>query len=305
MVFYAILQRMGDLYAVPQQAIEAFEKTTGLNISIHDLSGILYNHLPHDRFFHCTPCCLAVKAAHDRACVAFDVNRIHTDMRNRPDGIVKVCHAGLVEWVVPHLSSNGLDWLLFAGQRTPGKNFKAATWDSTPRPKPAPWKVNTPLPPPVDDSEAQTILEMLRQLSARLERWCADLERSTAVPLAKRRGETATRLDEVATRRAAIQRLIDSRHRSGLRLSDLAAHLHISESRAGHAVREACGASFIELLVEARLKTASSLLRYSNLSVVAVAERSGFGDLSHFHHSFRKRYRMTPHRYRKKFERTI
>jgi len=78
-----------------------------------------------------------------------------------------------------------------------------------------------------------------------------------------------------------------------------------SESRAGHAVREACGASFIELLAETRLKTAAGLLRYSNLPVVDVAERSGFGDLSHFHQAFRKRYRMTPHKYRRKFEKAI
>lgn len=293
-----------DSHQIPLQAIEAFEKTTGLSISIHDLSGVLYNYLPHERFYHNTPCCLAVKGAHDVACVAFDAKRIHSEMRDRPDGMIKVCHAGLVEWVVPRLSQLGLDWLLFAGQRRPGKQFSAATWDSTPRPRRAPWTSSTPLPPPIDDAEAQIILEMLRQLSARLERWRLELDRSASAPAAGLR-EPGTRTDVLATRRAAIRRLIESRHRSGLRLADLAEYLHISESRAGHAVREACGKSFIELLVETRLKTAASLLRYSNLAVVDVVERSGFGDLSHFHQSFRKRYRMTPHCYRKKFEQKI
>jgi AraC-like DNA-binding protein len=296
---------MADIYAVPLQAIEAFEKTTGLAVSVHDLSGLLYHFLPHRMFQHNTPCCQAVKVDHDLACMAFDAERIRALMRERPDGIVKVCHAGLVEWVVPRLSDNGLNWVIFAGQRTPGKRFSSAIWDSTPRPKRAPWTKSTPLPPPVDDDEAQIILEMLRQLSTRLDAWRVELERSAGAPPRSRPGSPGERSDVLVTRRAAIKRLIDSRHRQPFRLSDLAALLHISESRAGHAVREACDSSFIELLVEARLKTAAGLLRHSNLSVIEVAERSGFGDLSHFHHAFRKHYRLTPHKYRRKFEQAI
>ena len=304
---FTLLSRFmkNNIYATPLRAIEAFEKTTALSVSIHDFSGSMYNHLPQGRFLHQTPCCLAAKAVQEAACLAFDVRRIRAEIHNRPDGMIKVCHAGLVEWVVPHLSKRGLDWMLFAGQRIPGVNFKSATWDSTLHPKSFPWKKNTPRPPEVNDAEAQIILEMLRQLSARLILWQINMEHSENALQAPPHDKPGTRLDVLTSRRAAIRHLIDSRHRMTLRLSDLAEHLHISESRASHAVREAFGESFIEVLVKARLKTATNLLRYSNLSVIDVAERSGFSDLSHFHHTFRNHLRRTPLQYRKKFEQII
>jgi len=52
----------------------------------------------------------------------------------------------------------------------------------------------------------------------------------------------------------------------------------------------------------ARLKTAETLLRYSNLSVLEVATRSGFGDLSNFHSSFRRHFGLPPHQYRRRAE---
>jgi AraC family transcriptional regulator of arabinose operon len=108
------------------------------------------------------------------------------------------------------------------------------------------------------------------------------------------------RLSSSAARSTAIRHFIQGRHMQRIRLEDLAEHLHISESRAGHAVREACGKSFVELLVEARLHTAAELLRYTNLSVLEISMRSGFNDLSHFHETFRARFKATPHRFRKR-----
>jgi len=59
-----------------------------------------------------------------------------------------------------------------------------------------------------------------------------------------------------------------------------------------------CGMNFARLLAEARLGTAAWLLRHSGLPVVEVALASGFGDVSHFHACFRKRFGATPRRYR-------
>ena len=84
-----------------------------------------------------------------------------------------------------------------------------------------------------------------------------------------------------------------------MRLQDLAEVLHLSESRAGHAVKEACGETFLKLLTEARLRTAANLLHHTNLSILDVALRSGFGEISHFHRSFRERFKTSPLKYRK------
>lgn len=290
---------MSDSYHAPLRALEAFEKTTGLRVAIHDLSGRLRNFLPPERFLHSTPLCLAVKARHERSCVAFDAERTHRDLQELPEGRVQVCHAGLVEWVVPVFHGERLEWVLFAGQRRPGPELVQAVRDSGPRPARTPWPPQAALPLRVEDEEARTYLELLCQLAARLRAWREELDRAAVLPSSQieRHGEGE---GGALTRRAAIQRFIAYRHAQPVRLADLAEHLHISESRAGHAVREACGKSFIELLAEARLRTAAGLLSHTGLPVLEVALRSGFGDLSNFHHAFHKRFRSTPLRYRRK-----
>jgi len=284
---------MEDLYQVPNQAVLAFEKMTGLQITLHDLGGRFHGFLPHQRFTHQAPLCLAVKASKQDSCTLFDAQQTHKALRELPQGRVQVCHAGLVEFVAPLYRAERLEGVLFAGQRMPGR-LPDATRDPNPPTRPAPWRKDTPLPPRVDDAEAAAILEMLRQLAARLTLWRDALERNAGVPPVK----TGVRGLDQASRGAVIRRFVHGRHWLPLKLADLAGHLNISESRAGHAVREACGQPFIQLLTEARLQTAASLLQYTNLSVLEVAARSGFGDLSNFHAAFRKKFGTTPYKYR-------
>lgn len=54
-----------------------------------------------------------------------------------------------------------------------------------------------------------------------------------------------------------------------------------------------------ELLMDARMRRAVSLLEYENLSVSEIAVSSGFYDLSHFSRCFIARYGMSPGKYRK------
>ena len=140
------------------------------------------------------------------------------------------------------------------------------------------------------------ILELLRQLGARLREWREQVERVPARTFEPQRRRSALPVN----RRAAIEMFIQRRHPYPVRLADLAKHLHLSESRAGHAVQEACGVSFVGKLSAARLDTAAQLLRHTNLAVLEVATRSGFGDLSNFHLSFRRCFGLPPHQYRKR-----
>ena len=48
-----------------------------------------------------------------------------------------------------------------------------------------------------------------------------------------------------------------------------------------------------------RLRTAAGLLRATSASIVEVCLDSGFQDLSHFHRLFRRRFGVTPLRYRR------
>ncbi len=109
--------------------------------------------------------------------------------------------------------------------------------------------------------------------------------------------------DDVARRRAVIRRFIHDSHTAPIGLADLAERLNLSAGRAAHVTREVCGRTFVDLLTEGRLRTAANLLRHTNLSVLEVALRSGFGAASQFHRAFRRRFKSTPLQYRKKTER--
>jgi transcriptional regulator GlxA family with amidase domain len=50
-----------------------------------------------------------------------------------------------------------------------------------------------------------------------------------------------------------------------------------------------------------RLKEASSLLHHSQLSIEAIAEKTGFNDRQHLNLMFRKSFRITPAQFRKNF----
>ena len=278
---------MEDFQLIPTAALTAFERQTGLRVAFHDLGGHLRGILPQERMLHTTPPCIAIKTLQMERCMRCDVDFTRSDLPRTPGGRVQICHAGLVEWVVPEYTGTRLEWTLFAGQRAPGRNLTCAVR------APSRGVMQTPQPVrEVDDEEALHLLELTRQLAARLGLWRRELaENAARTP--QRAGESA------GVRATAIQRFIQVRHMRPLRLADLAAFLHLSESRTAHAVRETCGKSFIELLTAARVKTASELLRYTDLPVSEVAARSGFGDLSHFHATFRKEQKCSPHQFRK------
>jgi AraC-like DNA-binding protein len=99
-------------------------------------------------------------------------------------------------------------------------------------------------------------------------------------------------------RGVAIRRFVQARHTDPIALADLAEALHLSESRTAHALRESCGTTFIRLVTEERVRTAAGLLASCDMPIAEVAYRSGFGDLAHFHRTFKRSMGTTPRRYR-------
>jgi len=294
-----------DPFAIPERAMRAYERMSGLRVTVHDLAGTLWPYLPPDRFRHTQPLCQAVKLHHGDACMDFDITRLRRELPSQPEGRVQVCHAGLVEFIAPVFERKRLAWVLFAGLRLPGRKLRQAVRDSTPPPRPLPWPKGSALPAPVDDEEAAFLLELLRQLAARLKGWQQEMAWAGVTPPAaqdRKDGHEAFP-DPLATRRAEIVRFVYTRHTAPVGLADLAERLKLSASRAAHAVKEVCGRTFVQLLTEARLRTAANLLHHTDLSVLEVSLRSGFGEVSHFHRAFRRRFGLTPLKYRKQAER--
>ncbi len=184
--------------------------------------------------------------------------------------------------------------IIFGGQRMPGKGLKTFTRDPAPPSTHLPWNESTPLPPPVGEEESEIFLEGLRQLAARLHLWMVDAAKLLKQPLKR---PTST---DLTTRRDYILQYIHVRHGEPINIADLADELGLSTSRMAHVVQESCGKSFGEMLLEARLRSATTLLRHARLSVAEVALQCGFSDPSRFHIVFKERTGMTPITYRKR-----
>ena len=283
---------------VPENAILAFERIHGLRVTVHDMQGSLWPVLAPHRFMHMQPLCQAIKlAGQDRACVDWEVTRLRPRSAEFPEGRLHICHAGLLEWVVPVHVGLQLEWVLFAGIRLPGHSLVAVSRD---RPGPPAIRRLAGFAeiPVVEAGEAETVLEHLCQLAARLRLW--KLERDEHNPGFRNAPLVHTRpVEASAARRILILRFIEMKHTERVRLEDLARELKLSSTRASHAVRESCGASFQELLARARVRTAMGLLRQGELSVVEVALRSGYDDVRQFHRAFRAAAGTSPLQYRK------
>ena len=59
------------------------------------------------------------------------------------------------------------------------------------------------------------------------------------------------------------------------------------------------GSSFNNYLIEFRLERAASLLKDTSETVLDIAEKSGFDNISNLNRLFKKRFEMTPKEFRK------
>jgi AraC-like DNA-binding protein len=262
-----------DPGSVPEAAIAAYERLTGCRVTVHDIQGRIRRHLAIDRLAHRMPQCQAAKAtASELPCLAWDQGDVPRRLDARPDGLVSRCPAGLVELAAPVRCDGIRQAVLFAGSWSAGPDLRPDLDHGGGR---------TPRLPPLTQAEARDRLELLRQLALRLAAWMQGHDQP-AEP----------------DRHARILRFIESRHRERIGLTDLAAELRLSPSRAAHVVQAACGRSFLQLVIDARLERAAALLRHSDLDVTSIALDCGFGDVSRFHHAFRRRYGTTPLRFR-------
>jgi AraC-like DNA-binding protein len=253
-----------EILSTPEMAIQSFEKVNDLHVVVHVLTRKLWPFLSPERFRHCSPLCLAVKITRDWACLDFEINRLRPAAAAFPDGRWHICHAGLLEWVMPVFIEGSLAWLLFAGQRRPKGAFHHLARD--PRTT-APAYTARNAPPPVTEEHAAHVLEALRQLRSRLLQWHTDVAR-------RLRAGDAARLagsELLAHRRPLIERYIYDNHTGDASVAGLARELHLSESRAIHLVKELFGRSYIKLISEMRLRTAASLLRETSLPILDVS----------------------------------
>lgn len=270
---------------VPELACASFERLTGLNLSIHDLQGRLWGVLGPARFQHLRNPCIHFNRFDSRHCQAFDIARLRPLLARHPAGLVKRCRAGVVEVAVA-TAWRGEPWLvLFAGAWRAGPDLHPVL-DSGDR-RPGPWDPQVAALPVAGEEDLAAAMELLHQLGGRLQAWREGHDGATQAA------------DGRSARRKAILDWIQAHHREDVGLADLADALHLSRGRASHAVTEACGAGFARLLADERLRTASEMLRTTDLPVPRIVSASGFRNRSHFHQVFRRHLGTSPQRWRR------
>ena len=92
---------------------------------------------------------------------------------------------------------------------------------------------------------------------------------------------------------------IGDRFSYDISVNDIADYVGIDRSYLYRLFKNYLGTTPSEMLMDARMRRAVSLLEYEDLSVYEIAVSSGFYDLSHFSRAFAARYGMSPGKYRK------
>lgn len=84
-----------------------------------------------------------------------------------------------------------------------------------------------------------------------------------------------------------------------LTLKEIAANVELSETYFSSLFKKEMGCNVSEFIQKNRIKEARNLLRYSEYTLIEIAQHLGFCSQSHFAQTFRKYEKMTPGQYRK------
>ena len=98
---------------------------------------------------------------------------------------------------------------------------------------------------------------------------------------------------------AAIKGYIDSYFSNDISLTSLASLYHYNEKYLGILFKKQVGTSFHNYLNDRRMRNAVFLLRDTTESILDVAVKSGFNNVTYFNRLFKAKYNMTPSQFRK------
>lgn len=95
-----------------------------------------------------------------------------------------------------------------------------------------------------------------------------------------------------------VERYILGNYSENLTLQTLAAQVHVSPSWLSKLIKKETGKNFLEHLTDTRLDVARSLLNDLNLKIYHVSSRVGYQDTIHFSRLFKRKYGLTPQKFR-------
>ena len=270
------------------RVLTEFENSLGLNITLHDYTGMLYyldeKRLFPNRNYHQCPYCMAGRFQEPgwRLFCVKDCQMISdTQLRKDPKPYLKTCWKGVIELVIPLISQKKVIAAAYVGA------FKGNIPERSSIPEKY-LKLYEQLPelPPMEEIiHIQTLVTIFIQGLLSTIHFIMDHEQKIEYG-----------------RKIIISRFIQENVSGKLRLTDLARHLCLSPSRTVHLVRTTFKKTFSCLVQEERMMQARALLENDWLTLEEIAERSGFKNVHYFNTVFRKNYGIPPGLYRKQLK---
>lgn len=124
--------------------------------------------------------------------------------------------------------------------------------------------------------------------------WFLDICQSMHQLLSSKRKTAAYHLTEEA------KRIISERYSdSSLSVEQVCDHLHVSQSHFSTVFKQKTGTSFIQYLTEVRMNQAAELLKTTDEKTYMIANNVGYEDPNYFSYVFKKRFGISPTKYRK------
>jgi len=258
---------------------------------IYDYSGVL-RHEPFrsEDFIHRHPFCMHVKeskAAHT-SCVASDHEKLKIVFKSGQASGVLSCHADVSEWVFPFAKDGRLMGGMFLG---PFVTMKSRLRTKVPR---------------LGEKEIQELKLLGEMIQIHFFQYLNDKNRTDKADTASLKEDPVVKLISanplsrpfISPEMENLLEWLRGEFLSPISLSEVARRFQISPSRLSRKFKQEVGMNLSIYLQYLRLEYGKNLLRSTELPVVDIAARTGYGSVLGFIKAFKRKFSMTPGKFR-------
>lgn len=239
-----------------------------------------------------TPLCLAIRSTEEgrKRCTESDRQHSESAIKNSC-GMEYICHAGMVDFIVPIYSEDKLLALIVGGQILPSeptengflqikKHLKSLNIDTKILKKAY---FNSPF---LARDKMRNVMDLFLLFSQYI------CEMGLRLKSIKKTGHSNAIIEDAKL-------YLEQHFREQISLNDIANYLIMNPSYLSVLFRKATDINLMTYLQQIRIDEAKRLLITTTFSVTKIALSAGFGDLTHFYRVFRKFENCTPIQFRK------
>ncbi|MEI6423866.1 MAG: helix-turn-helix domain-containing protein [Lentisphaerota bacterium] len=270
------------------ELVDTYGRLFRCSVCFHDYSGEIFKAADISLLMHMNPFCQLVKKKTycEKKCVEFDLRNMKHFFSCGKKELVKICHAGALEFTVPVFSENRLCGAVFLGPFRPAKNSKMSgvIKQGSEGELSADAKHIFSALPEIENSKLEDMLKMTRLLAEKLGRTITSVNR-----------------DYILGQGYAdkIPYFMNREFKNRISIANLAEFLSLSASRTSRLVKSHTGKTFPELLSEKRVEHARALLVNSFFNMETISRQCGFSEPAYFFRTFKRLQKITPLEYRR------